>query len=215
MNDMSSVIVPKSDQLNSDTLISGPITIQITDVEIRPGTEQPVTIHYDGERGQPWRPCKSMSRVLVAAWGPDAKKYVGRSVTLYRDPAVKWGGMEVGGIRVSHMSDLERDMVLALTATKGKRAPFIVKQLVQQRQAETEPLFTLAMAKADLEAAADLTELETLWKRKIMSPLRASLRDVLEQRKEALTPVDAEDPFEPQTGRADADHGDQHPGEGA
>ena len=64
-----------------------------------------------------------MSRVLVAAWGPDANAYVGRSVTLYRDPKVKWGGLEVGGIRVSHMSHIERDMVMSLTATKGKRAP--------------------------------------------------------------------------------------------
>lgn len=132
MNDMSAVIVPKSDQISADDLIAGPITIRITGVDIRPGTEQPVAISFDGDNGRPWKPCKSMSRVLVSAWGPDAKAYVGRSVTLYRDPKVKWGGLEVGGIRVSHLSNIERDMVMALTATKGKRSPYTVKVLAAQ-----------------------------------------------------------------------------------
>lgn len=131
MNDMSQVIVPKSDQINADDLIAGPKTFTIEGVAITPGTEQPVNIKLEGEL-RAWRPCKSMSRVLVAAWGPDAKVYIGRSLTLYRDPKVKWGGMEVGGIRVSHMSHIERDMLLQLTATKGKRAPHIVKPLVAE-----------------------------------------------------------------------------------
>ncbi len=128
MNDMSQVIIPKSDQVNADDYLSGPVTYRIESVEIRPGTEQPVSIHLAGEP-RVWRPCKSMSRVLVAAWGPDASVYTGRSLTLYRDPKVKWGGLEVGGIRVSHMSHIERDMMLQLTATKGKRAPHMVKPL--------------------------------------------------------------------------------------
>lgn len=127
MQDMSPVIVPRSDQINADSLQAGPITVKITDVKIAPGTEQPVTISIDGHK--PWRPCKSMARVLVAAWGPDAKKYVGRCVTLFCDPAVKWGGMEVGGIRISHMSHIDRKMVLALTATKGNKKPFEVHPL--------------------------------------------------------------------------------------
>lgn len=129
MNDMSAVIVPKSDQINADSLLAGPITIRITTVDIRPGSEQPVTIHYEGEEGKPWRPCKSMCRVLVAAWGPDAKAYAGKSATLYCDPSVKWGGMEVGGIRISHLSHLDRRLVMALTATKGSKKVFTVETL--------------------------------------------------------------------------------------
>lgn len=125
--DMTGVIVPKSDQINADDFLSGPRTFKIKSVAITPGTEQPVTIAL--EDSKPWRPCKSMSRLLVAAWGPDAKEYAGRSVTLYCDPKVKWGGMEVGGIRVSHMSHIDTDLVLALTMTKGKKAPTRVKPL--------------------------------------------------------------------------------------
>lgn len=202
MNDMTAIIEPKSDQLNADSLISGPRTITITGVDIRPGTEQPCSIFFQGDEGRPWKPCKSMARVLVAAWGPDAKAYVGRSVTLYRDPSVKWGGMEVGGIRVSHMSHIERDMMMALTATKGKRAPYTVKVLTGAAPS-TPAEIPESEARAALEAATDLEALERAWKSKAMAPHRAALREVVEARKTALTTpeptpdpeIDEEDPF--------------------
>lgn len=134
MNDMRAVIVPKSDQTNADDLLTGPLTITVTRVEIRPGTEQPVSISFDGDNGKPYRPCKSMARVLVSCWGADANKYVGRSMTLYRDPNVRWGGLEVGGIRISHMSDLEAPKTLALTVTKGNKKPFVVRPLERQSE---------------------------------------------------------------------------------
>lgn len=128
---MLSTIVPKSDQINADDLIGGPVTITIRDIKFSGGPEQPVSIYFDGS-DKAYRPCKSMCRVLVAAWGPDAKAYIGRSMTLYRDPSVKWGGMEVGGIRISHMTDIDHTMTMALTATKGSRKPFVVKPLAKQ-----------------------------------------------------------------------------------
>lgn len=131
MSDMNQVIVPKSDQLNSDDLIGGARTIKITSVSVRPGTEQPVSICYHGDNGRPYKPCKSMMRVMVAAWGNDSANYVGRSMTLYRDPSVKWGGMEVGGIRISHMSHIERPMSFALTATRGVKKGYKVEPLKQ------------------------------------------------------------------------------------
>lgn len=128
--DMSATIAPKSDQLNSDDLIAGPLTITIARVVGCPSPEQPVAVHYEGDGGKPFKPCKSMRRVMVAVWGPDASQYVGRSMRLYRDPTVLWGGMEVGGIRVSHMSHMERETTMALTATKKARKPYTVKPLV-------------------------------------------------------------------------------------
>jgi hypothetical protein len=50
-------------------------------------------------------------------------------MTLYCDPAVKFGGVSVGGIRVSHMSHLQSDLSLSLTATRGKRTPHLIKKL--------------------------------------------------------------------------------------
>ena len=128
MNDLRDTIIPKSDQLNSDDLIGGPRTIRITKVSRNAG-EQPVNVHFDGDGGKPFRPCKSMRRVMVQAWGPNADAYAGRSMTLYRDEAVTFGGMAVGGIRISHLSDIPKKMTMALTATKGKRAPYVVEPL--------------------------------------------------------------------------------------
>lgn len=129
--DMTLTIAPKSDQLNADDLLAGPRTITITAVKAAPGNaEQPVAVYFEGDNGKPYMPCKSMRRVMVAIWGPDASQYPGRAMTLYRDPSVTWGGMEVGGIRISHMSGMEREMVMALTATKKARKPYRVLPLV-------------------------------------------------------------------------------------
>lgn len=112
MTDMMSAIAPRSDQLNSDDLVAGPRTIRITGVDIKAG-EQPISVHFEGDNGKPWKPCKTTARLMVAAWGPDASQYKGRSLTLYRDPSVKWAGLEVGGIRISHMSHIDNDMIYA------------------------------------------------------------------------------------------------------
>lgn len=139
--DMSMTIAPKSDQLNSDDLIAGPRTITVTKVSGRSTPEQPVAISFEGDDGKPYLPCKSMRRVLVALWGPDAVEYAGRSMRLYRDPEVAFGGMKVGGIRISHLSHIDREHVLALTATKQSRKPFTVKPMPQQAKASGPTTF--------------------------------------------------------------------------
>jgi hypothetical protein len=166
LNDMNKVIAPKSDQMNSDDLIAGPITIRVSGVDIRPGTEQPVSVRYEGDEGKPWKPCKSMCRIMVSAWGADAKAYVGRSMTLYRDPTVKWGGMEVGGIRISAMSDLDRTMVMALTATKGSRKPYTVRPLEVTPAPPPAALPAIdpdALLEASRAAATEGTEAYRAW----------------------------------------------------
>lgn len=122
MNDMTPIIAPKSNQLTSDDLLAGDRIITITEVSINPGTEQPCQIRFEGDQGKPWFPCKTMARVLVKAWGPDAKQYVGKSVQLFRDPTVTWAGMAVGGIRIRALSHIDAAFDMALTATRGKKA---------------------------------------------------------------------------------------------
>jgi hypothetical protein len=126
--DITSTLEAKSNQLNTDDLIGGPRTITITKVSAG-STEQPVAVSFDGDQGKPWYPCKSMRRVLVAAWGADASQYVGRRVTLFRDPTVTYGGIQVGGIRISHLSELDGPLSIALTVTRQKRAPYKVLPL--------------------------------------------------------------------------------------
>jgi hypothetical protein len=136
---MSQTIAPKSDQLNADDLIGGPRTITITRVTGNEGNaEQPVNIFFEGDNGKPFRPCKSMRRVMVKIWGKDASKYAGQSMTLFRDPKVQWGGMEVGGIRISHMTGLEKKEVMALTASNRARKPYTVNPLTDVPAAQQQ-----------------------------------------------------------------------------
>lgn len=193
MNSMAAVIEPKSDQLNADDLIAGPRTITITKVEIRPGTEQPVSVHFDGDHGKPYKSGKSMNRVMVQAWGPDASKYVGRSLTLYRDPTVRFGKDEVGGIRISHMSHIDGPLRMALTATRGQRKAYTVQPLQVERQVASADALTIDVATDLLKGAGDLDELRAIWSRKAMAPFRSELQALLDERKAALTPAEPED----------------------
>lgn len=130
VTNLRATIIPKSDQLNAQELIGGPITIKITNVVLTESPDQPVIIHYEGENGRPWKPCKSMRVVLIFAWGDDGTKWIGRHVTLFNDPEVKWAGVKAGGIRISHMSHIDRNIEVSLTVTRGKKAPFVIKELV-------------------------------------------------------------------------------------
>jgi hypothetical protein len=145
-------IIPRSDQTNSDDLIAGPRTITITGVKAGSTPEQPVSIHYDNDNGRPYKPCKSMRRVLICLWGDESSAYVGKRLTLYRDPNVKFGGDETGGIRISHASGISEPVALALTVTRGKRKPYHVLPL------KDEPKQTSAVETIDTAALLDVGE---------------------------------------------------------
>lgn len=130
IRDLRHTIIPKSDQLNADQLIGGPMTITVTDVRLTGNKEQPVIVHYEGEEGRPYKPCLSMRRVIIFAWGENGADWIGRSMTLYNQLDVKFGGQEVGGIRISHLSHIERDIDLSLTTTRGKKAKNTIRRLV-------------------------------------------------------------------------------------
>jgi len=185
--DLSTVIQPKSDQLNADDLIAGPRTITVTRVTVGSG-EQPTSIYFEGDGGKPYKPCKSMCRVLVYLWGKDGTKYVGRQMTLYRDEKVKFAGVTVGGIRISHLSHIEGSASLALTETRGKRSPYRVQRL---ETAEPSPVARELLAA--IEAAPDSATLEALVPRlaEVKSSLPAAehtaLRAAYGKRQKALT----------------------------
>lgn len=129
IENLRDTIIPKSDQLNAEQLLAGPLTVTVTEVR-RGDADQPVIVHYADDGGRPYKPCKTMRKALIFAWGEDGRAWVGRSMTLYNRPDVKFGGVAVGGIRISHLSHIERDIVLHLTATKGKKEPQTIKRLV-------------------------------------------------------------------------------------
>ena len=126
--DLRPTIVPKSDQLNADQLVGGPMTITVSRVTAAAG-DQPVSIYYDGDKGRPYKPCLTMRKVLVLAWGHDGNKWPGRSMRVYNDPDVRFGKDQVGGVRISHLSDIQKDIKVSLAVTKGKKAMYEIKRL--------------------------------------------------------------------------------------
>ncbi len=157
---LASTIVPKSDQLNADDLISGPRTITITKITVLLSGEQPVIIHYEGDDGHPYKPGKSMRRVLAVMWGLDGSVFIGRRLTLYRDPEIKFGADVVGGIRISHASDLVEDFEMPLTVTRGRRKPYRVHRLIDESPCDMQALTDVGDTKAGEGTAA----LQAWWK---------------------------------------------------
>lgn len=141
--DIGDTIAPDSDQLDAiDLRSSGPQTFTITRVVVKKG-DQPVDVHLK-EFPRPWRPGKSMRRVLDQLWGPSAGgAYEGRRVTLFCDDRVKFGGEEVGGVRVSHMSHIggkRREVVLIVG--KGRVGTYKVDPLPDNDAPQTNGRIT-------------------------------------------------------------------------
>ena len=136
VKDLADTIAPKSDRINADDFLAGPEQAKITAVK-RGDSDTPVAIHLEGRK--PYYPCKSMRRVLIACWGRDGSGWVGREMVLFNDPEVVFGGVKVGGIRISHLSHLETDMTISLTKTRGKKAPFVVRRLQSNSAPEKKP----------------------------------------------------------------------------
>lgn len=140
--DMTESIAPKSDQMNAEDLLSGPRTFTIT--EVRGGSpDQPVSV-FVAEHPQPFKPSKTVRRLMVFAWGPESDAYIGQRMTLYRDPEVRFGGQDIGGIRVSHMSGIRKRIEVALAVTRGKRGMYTVEPLPDAPASIAVPL-TLAV----------------------------------------------------------------------
>lgn len=164
MSDVSSLkdtIAPKSDRINADDFLAGAETVTVTAVK-RGDADTPVAIHLEGKK--PYYPCKSMRRVLIACWGDDGRAWVGRQMTLFCDPEVVFGGVKVGGIRISHLSHLESDITISLTKTRGKKAPFVVRRLQSTNAAAPkpaaepieQPFYDAEKFEANFQAWADL-----------------------------------------------------------
>jgi hypothetical protein len=156
--DLTESIAPKSDQLDAVDLLSGPRTFTIEKVS-KHNAEQPFNFHL-AEFPRVWRPGKSMRRVIVAAWGPDATKYAGQRVTLYCDPSVQFGGDTVGGTRISHMSGIDKPLKVPLLIKRGKSAMFTVQPLPDAPK-PAKPRDFLAEAE---QAGGDVGLLRALWK---------------------------------------------------
>ena len=58
VRDLRSTIIPKSDQLNSEQLLGGPLIITVSDVRVGSGADQPVSVFYATDPQRPLSPAR-------------------------------------------------------------------------------------------------------------------------------------------------------------
>jgi hypothetical protein len=201
-------IQPASDQLDSVDLITGPRTFVIESVS-RGSAEQPVQLHL-ADFPRPWRPGKSMRRILVGCWGPDASIYVGRRVRLYCDPTVVFGGLAVGGTRIEALSHIDKPKKIPLLVTRGKSAMFTVQPLADAppppQAPDLAPMFALLTdaGLGDKEAAlafiGDKIGRTVTTTKELSRDETATVVRALEAILDPPPPADASDPDAPMLG---------------
>ena len=66
MTDIGDTIAPKSNQMNADDLVAGPLTLTITEVRVHDTGDQPVHVFFaEWPTGRPWKPSLGMRRWLM------------------------------------------------------------------------------------------------------------------------------------------------------
>ena len=134
MANVSHAVLAKSDQLNFDDFSGNKRVIFITEVRVT-SSEQPVSVFYTGHNGKPWKPSKGMIRLICEAWGDESDNWIGKSIELYGDKSVKWAGQEIGGIRISALSNIDKNGLTAFVAlSRGKRRKATIPLLIERQQ---------------------------------------------------------------------------------
>lgn len=137
ISNLSDTVTSNGQQLNADDLISADKIITVTGIKRSTSKQQPLSIDYYGmQAGRPFKPCLTMRKILFAEWGTDGRQWVGRSMKLYRDSEVKFGTEKTGGVRISHLSDIEKQATHNLLVSKMRRQEFVINKLPTYPQAE-------------------------------------------------------------------------------
>lgn len=220
MVDVSKAIEPKSDQMNAEDLLGGARTFTITRVVVRDSPDQPMSVWLaEFPQGRPWKPAKTMAKLMALAWTVESDNWVGKRVTLYTDTEVMFGPNKMGGIRISHMSGIGRRPLTAnLASTRGRRVPWTVEPIADSAPAPTRtpgPLDQLVWAmnaagidrdprarlaycrgivQRDIESAADLTPTE------LADVIAALAEETPDQTNTSIPPaadIASEQPYQP------------------
>ena len=188
--DISRTIEADSTQVNAADLTGSSRIVTITGVGSGPDSKQPVNIQLAEFPGRSFRPCKSMRRILVHAWGPDAKTYVGRRMELFNDESVKWGGRAVGGVRIKALSDIPSRFEKTLQESQKTYVTYVIEKLPD----EPSPISAEAVAEFDqrIAGASTVDELKSVWdelKELNLGSHRAALLSAITARKAEVEAV--------------------------
>ncbi len=157
-DDIGFALEAKSDQLNAADLAGAEPVIKISKVTVKKG-EQPISIYYEGDHGRPWKPSKGMLRILAGCWGRKSSEWVGRFAQIYCDPSVKYGGEEIGGVRIRALSNIPTQGVqFFLALNRKQRIPFHVPLLKVMDASYPDDRFSKALpVMADKMKSGEMT----------------------------------------------------------
>jgi hypothetical protein len=179
--DITETLAPKSDQLDNIDLASGPRIFTVESVDVHKGSEQPVVVHLV-EFDRPWKPGKTMRRVLADCWGVNSSKWPGQRVELFRDPAVTFGKEKPGGTRIRRISGIDAPRDVTVLIAQGRYGKYRVEPLKDAPPVASGPTV------ADVAACTDVATLRGWWQ-----AANRALRAQIEQRVAELTADPAPD----------------------
>lgn len=162
MPDVSEVLAPNSQQLDNIELRGkGPQVFTVARVDVRtPGTDQPLIVHLV-EFPRPWKPGKTMGRVLAHCWGRESDNWPGKQVELYADESIKFGNETPGGTRISRVSHIDKPQQVPVLLSQGRPGFYKVEPLPESAQQPT-PVEPTA---EEIAACTDKAELQGMWRR--------------------------------------------------
>lgn len=130
MIDLTPHTQAESDTIVAADLATGPKTILITNVIVISKDKKGIEIHYEGMDGKPYRPCKSMLRVLCELWETkNGEDFIGRGITLYREPNCLFKGEVTPGIRICAMSHIPKAVTVLVPEKRGKANKYEIAPL--------------------------------------------------------------------------------------
>ena len=158
MVDITKYTFSQGVQTNADDLLAAPRTILVTDVVETDNAKQPLAVCYEGDAGKPFLPCLTMRKLIAAIWGAESDKWRNQYMTLYRDPTVKMGPDDVGGVRISHMTGIDKTVSVMLLEKRGKRKTYTIFPLVVKTKSdESPPAVNTTALDAEFDASKTMT----------------------------------------------------------
>jgi hypothetical protein len=148
-------IKKNTDQLNYEDFLGG-VTRIVTIAKVEKGRkEAQYDIAIEGD-DRYWRPPPTVLKLLKLAYGDEGANWVGKRAHLYGDPEVKMKGVKVGGIRVSHLSHIDKPLTASLTVTRGQTGDFVIMPLVESPNAARIAELKAEWATADPDRRAEI-----------------------------------------------------------
>lgn len=172
---------PKSDQLNAVDLIGDvKIMIKIVSVSVDLSKEQRVTVqaqYLNGEKIRPFKPCKNMQNCMIQGWGDEENTYAGKYLELFRDPKAIYAGQEVGGIRISGMSNIKHDFTFMYRKNRTSFEPMNIRRIdpSEYTTAQPKPIDPAVKAAGDAAAAGGVKSY-TDWKDSLAPDVKETIK---------------------------------------